>query len=863
MKVITKKISLEPYKSKINGSLTSYDGVNENGVTFNDYSKPEYNIENYKSKIYNYGMLPFDVICPKENCNSDEDLTLSYPTLMERYYFCKKYLKLLEYSSKCSDEFLYYENAIDYYNNTFDYKSDDLQKQYEDLESKYNEYGGIDFLNWCENILYGESVDYNYYYLCPNCDYYEESNNDNEIKSCNGKCKEIYDENNIPNLIGINSASINIPILFTNTIDDMGEYSILCNEWEEGVDYRSSDYFLGLNSEHSHGALVIYDDEIWKFKGENDDDYGSIYSKKYRELYFPRINEMSDDPNFQWYEKSITDGFEGSIGQWNNYTDLYFSQTTNDYSYKSSDIIYSVKNGKIFFSNRLIINDISFKKNMAYNYNIISNDYGFYVIDDELYIPYIKEYIIYNNEYILVHNVDNFEQLNIKYCNVKGQKLFSKTKEVNVSIGGNNNTDVLHYFIIDEVEYMVYPQDLFIIYQNNAYKIDNNTVNVNGITYNKINKYSIVDGKYYYINDNDEIITFKKNNTEYTLNNTLITDLGLKINDFNNVNNKSSGYTIDGSVLYVFKPYIEYSVDTMSGYTESKLSSFKTYDIAFDDMGNELPGRLQTSGSGENMQYIEPTDGSYLDLPYKVGTVCDLTVFGYDEDGNANEFFGNILTSITLYYVDYYGNIIEETKNECGLNESIIIKINDSKNRLETYLNKNNNISQNHYSIDKDIRCNIKYHMGAILTKNSDNVYSINEGNDGIKYEEEVKLVTKTCQYMFDEISSYILNYYEIVYNETFDKLNEYSNSSVKVGKSFFTYKIDNLFTNKHDGMIASPVFREEYKFGSSSLENIETDIYIDRGFSSSFEKHLKLLDVKSFEALEQYGNGFYNIIEN
>ena len=67
----------------------------------------------------------------------------------------------------------------------------------------------------------------------------------------------------------------------------------------------------------------------------------------------------------------------------------------------------------------------------------------------------------------------------------------------------------------------------------------------------------------------------------------------------------------------------------------------------------------------------------------------------------------------------------------------------------------------------------------------------------------------------------------------------------------------------KHDGLIADEVFRQEYKLGSSSKENIERNVYIERGLSSAFEKHLNLLNVNSLESLEQFGNGSFNIINN
>ena len=45
------------------------------------------------------------------------------------------------------------------------------------------------------------------------------------------------------------------------------------------------------------------------------------------------------------------------------------------------------------------------------------------------------------------------------------------------------------------------------------------------------------------------------------------------------------------------------------------------------------------------------------------------------------------------------------------------------------------------------------------------------------------------------------------------------------------------------------------------SLENIESNIYIDRGVARSFDYHLKLFEVGSLEGLENYGNSWFRII--
>ena len=46
-------------------------------------------------------------------------------------------------------------------------------------------------------------------------------------------------------------------------------------------------------------------------------------------------------------------------------------------------------------------------------------------------------------------------------------------------------------------------------------------------------------------------------------------------------------------------------------------------------------------------------------------------------------------------------------------------------------------------------------------------------------------------------------------------------------------------------------------------MMKIETDIYIDRGISAAFDKHIKLQEIKTLDALLQYGNGTFQISEN
>ena len=64
-----------------------------------------------------------------------------------------------------------------------------------------------------------------------------------------------------------------------------------------------------------------------------------------------------------------------------------------------------------------------------------------------------------------------------------------------------------------------------------------------------------------------------------------------------------------------------------------------------------------------------------------------------------------------------------------------------------------------------------------------------------------------------------------------------------------------------NNNTIIEPSIRQEYKFGISSLQSVDSDIYIDRGINAAFEKHLKLGEVSNMEDLTQYSNGFFKIM--
>lgn len=55
---------------------------------------------------------------------------------------------------------------------------------------------------------------------------------------------------------------------------------------------------------------------------------------------------------------------------------------------------------------------------------------------------------------------------------------------------------------------------------------------------------------------------------------------------------------------------------------------------------------------------------------------------------------------------------------------------------------------------------------------------------------------------------------------------------------------------------------KEEYLFGITQPPEVYSDVFIDRGATTVFEKHLRLSEIESLEHLERYNNGFYRLVK-
>jgi hypothetical protein len=86
------------------------------------------------------------------------------------------------------------------------------------------------------------------------------------------------------------------------------------------------------------------------------------------------------------------------------------------------------------------------------------------------------------------------------------------------------------------------------------------------------------------------------------------------------------------------------------------------------------------------------------------------------------------------------------------------------------------------------------------------------------------------------------------------------------VFKDFTGAEVYTNFSYKSEGWNAydtslSALTKEEYLLGIISAPEVESDVFIDRGITTVYEKHLKMSEITNIEELVRYGKGYYNII--
>lgn len=714
----------------------------------------------------------------------------------------------------------------------------------------------------------------------------------------------------------INSATITISISILTNIDDLGQFSIFSNEYKEKVNYGST-----LSADQAQdgltGGTVIHRPVITNEKNGNvfvdnnsymiktDHDRKGYKINQYKETVFNTDDWV--DYTAYYVNKHSDEFVSNSLYMAYKRDGSIVFNPTNEKMVEKYDVI-SYDYGFIYFNNEIY--PVERSKYVIYSglTNSLLNGKLFKVdeTDNEKYIVRIGDNIYYASRGIDGKLAFNF--MNISKC-ATADEYTSKILPID---------DFTYTVSINNTLYLIEDDDTFTI-DNEGTNVKcpkfDSYVDIDGERYyvkgRKLYRYK--EANYIYNNDSPSGFTqsgqteiFDKIESEGN-NEYIDTESGFIVSKkFPNVSNNK---------VEVLFPYKRFRCDTVSGHTDSKLSNFKQIRILTDDLGNEMPGYCNLSNA------VYPKEGTVLDLNYKVGNISNLSMnnkLTVEDDYKSQYFDGDILDSMEIFCTvngeKYSGSVITlsnsmETSKKTDVLGAIASATTSTKKYVSKLYTKGiENVIGKNYSIEgiKDdivdeysgysvsIYCTFTYYIGAILhekiNRNNDGTYTYDGyelasgKNHGVRYQETDELVLNNCTYNLIDGNKIILKYYDIIPNQRTVTLNAYDNQTMTVDDAVFTAYIRMLQIDKNDGSvivtrnefspdngfnqmnntIATPVFRKEYNFGISLPQNISSDIYIDRGINKAFDKHIRLQEVKTIDALEQYQNGLiFNIIDS
>ena len=587
-----------------------------------------------------------------------------------------------------------------------------------------------------------------------------------------------------------------LDIMLTNSIDDLGEMSILSEEYVGGVEYEKI-------SDNSDGVKSVT---------------GTVVNNPYtftrtKSLRVPIISYSASTKILSVNSKSYTHNEEYlenefNASNWQDYSEYY--QESSDSSFSASSINnelvgdeFNAPNGVTSYTYSPLDGSIIYNTEasaLTKRYNVISPN-GIFLIDGVIY-EIKKGYVIAEcgeTSWYVPLEIDG----KVKTFRIGGKRLL---------ITGNSgefsyDCDIpsCSYTVKTNGEYIYYNDKLIDILPNGTITLSSNVDEYTPIdkTYHKLSGYCDVDTHRIYVSGNSLVVP---NGFEITSGDVRMSG----DQTFTLVTNNAFGFS--GSVRNKIAS-ITYNADwipmnVISGYAQSKLELLRRTDVTVDDMGNPLPGYFSVSGNASPSNsgvtsYNRPYEGCHLGPLYEENHVTGLHRV---EDG-------------TLY-----GNILTEIKPAIS-------------------------------SITSTSDCNITYYIGAVL--NSGLTYA----SGGVKYVDTITVnPNAVTNFYMDNGTSFQVNYYDFypnlktIHNDDYD-------SDINMNMAYFEIPNRRPYNDRvNDDYIVAPVIRKEYDYAASTPQNIEGDIYIDRGVNSAFEKHLKLQEIKDMEALENYGNSWFKI---
>ena len=264
--------------------------------------------------------------------------------------------------------------------------------------------------------------------------------------------------------------------------------------------------------------------------------------------------------------------------------------------------------------------------------------------------------------------------------------------------------------------------------------------------------------------------------------------------------------------------------------SESKLVNFMRNTKTMTLGGFELPGKLLSNRTS-----------TVMDLQYIAGAVRNV-------DTTGDIPIGDYLVSISLYNTN--GGLIHtivpgESLENVGITLSTRGKI--------VFL----------------------YYIGADLVfDNSINNYKYNGGNKGLVYKDTYDYVVSMYpnasqlpeeQRIENRESGFM--YVDIDYDSAkgyvkYENIDNYKDwvilSDVTATTKSMTEGGDPVSPNFQN----ADYFMEDYQLGISFVSNNNSNVYVDRGTATAFERHMRLSEVDTLQDLEDYGNGMFKLKE-
>lgn len=868
MNTIQLEYSLEWFKSRLPSTYPSYNGGD---LLFFDENSINYRGNAYTS---NYGMVPLD-ISPKllGYDGFDDKFKISWCTFSKWFHMFKTYYWLLNNGGSCNRV---YSSATDFYDSEFNASSiarlpfGSDRVSYEELDESFASMGGEvsamtkfcdgkerivgysdnGFFKWsCENIVpsfeipteYIEYWDANRIYYpnviewiswfeerkgyssninkcaessdCCDCEEYIHRGGENVLESLKTWFKTTNEKiEKINKIVKNNLLELEPHMLCEmNVLNSFGKpslHSILSEKYDANVDLRHGSYSSTSNS--SGGTIVDVDNKSMRFKEGARANGGATFNKQYMEM-------VCDDSAFE------------------EYLPIYVNERKSEFCVSEKMTFYGINenNVKKYGSSKdEVIGKFSRKGFIDRN-----DGYGWFLVDGELYKVAPIESVTMDGEEIPVFRENG---TNTPYVIVGGRDVYAdySFKENSYSFSFNKEAKLKRNPSKDSFD----ASNLRCISFNGAIKVFPSSSKVirftisdgTSVSYNLIDGYSVIDDVIYYIY-----------NGNVTSGDTL---------------DVVDGAIIDRESIIVRKEGIKvYECNVASGTTSSKLLELRSSNVMTDDNGNMIEA-LNTAPTKDTYNY-QPTSNSELEPLYQVGNVSCIAPFrlsydDYDKKSTPIRYVGNIISSMKFYFTDVNGEEIQDTIMSVGeLVPSSLIAIQESTKKASTY--KDNHPME---VVSDNIHCEIVYNVGATISyNNDDSVYRIN-GDSGVVYTEEVEFVREKVEYyMGNGTQSYPIYIYKLLQGDTV-----HFNATINVFKNTLktTYSsVDGM--DEYNGLDVYPTFQENYNIGVSSIPTVDSDINIDRGNNAAFEKHLKIGEVKSLEALENYTNGYFKMMEN